>query len=141
MLRAALWKDHLSGSSRPWLQNRGLPPICLKRMQPFATQAQSTAPAIEALELSIVMPCLNEAETLESCIRKAQNFLHHEKIRGEVIVADNGSNDGSQLIAHRLGARVVSVGSLGYGNALIGGIQAATGKYVIMGDADDSYDF
>lgn len=110
-------------------------------MQPITTQAQSALPASEALELSIVMPCLNEAETLESCIRKAQLFLHRENIKGEIIVADNGSNDGSQLIARRLGARVVPVGTPGYGNALIGGIQAATGKYVIMGDADDSYDF
>lgn len=110
-------------------------------MQPLATHSSPPASAIEAVELSIIMPCLNEAETLEDCIRKAQSFLHREKIKGEVIVADNGSNDGSQLIARRLGARVVAVAAQGYGNALIGGIQAATGKYVIMGDADASYDF
>jgi glycosyltransferase involved in cell wall biosynthesis len=87
------------------------------------------------------MPCLNEAETLESCIRKAQRSLKENSICGEVIVADNGSSDGSQEIARGLGARVVSVRAKGYGNALLGGIQAARGNYVLMGDADDSYDF
>jgi glycosyltransferase involved in cell wall biosynthesis len=93
------------------------------------------------LELSIVMPCLNEAETLEVCIRKAQQSLLDHAIEGEVIVADNGSHDGSQAIAERLGARVVAVGPRGYGAALQGGIEAARGRFVIMGDADDSYDF
>jgi glycosyltransferase involved in cell wall biosynthesis len=95
----------------------------------------------EAMELSIVMPCLNEAETLEVCIRKAQKSLHDNRLSGEVIVADNGSTDGSQAIAERLGARLVPVPSKGYGSALLGGIAAAKGKYIIMGDADDSYDF
>lgn len=95
----------------------------------------------EALELSIVMPCLNEAETLAICIEKAQRSLQELGIAGEVIVADNGSTDGSQEIAAHLGARVVPVAAKGYGNALIGGIEAARGKFVIMGDADDSYDF
>ncbi|HYE65334.1 MAG TPA: glycosyltransferase family 2 protein [Pyrinomonadaceae bacterium] len=92
-------------------------------------------------ELSIVMPCLNEAETLETCIRKAQEYLSLNNIAGEVVVADNGSTDGSQAIAARLGARVVPVRAKGYGSALLGGIAAARGEYVIMGDADNSYDF
>ena len=92
-------------------------------------------------ELSIIMPCLNEAETIETCVRKAQTFLQRAGIVGEVIVADNGSTDGSQEIAARAGAQVVHVQDKGYGNAILGGIQAARGKYIIMGDADDSYDF
>lgn len=94
-----------------------------------------------APELSIVMPCLNEADTLEVCIRKAQQALREHNIAGEIIVADNGSTDGSQDIATRMGARVIPVKAKGYGSALMGGIAAARGKYVIMGDADDSYDF
>jgi glycosyltransferase involved in cell wall biosynthesis len=92
-------------------------------------------------EVSVVMPCLNEADTLETCLTKAQRALCEHKIAGEIIVADNGSTDGSQAIATRMGARVVHVESKGYGNALMGGIAAAHGNYVIMGDADDSYDF
>lgn len=92
-------------------------------------------------ELTIVMPCLNEAETLAVCIRKAQGYLAESGVVGEVLVADNGSVDGSQQIASGLGARVVSIEAKGYGNALMGGIRAARGTYVIMGDADDSYDF
>lgn len=95
----------------------------------------------ESLELSIVMPCLNEAETLEICIEKAQWYLEQAGVSGEVIIADNGSTDGSQAIARRLGARVVEVKEKGYGSALWGGILAAHGQYIIMGDADDSYDF
>jgi len=95
----------------------------------------------ETLELSIVMPCLNEAETLGTCITKAQNFLWKEQIAGEVLIADNGSNDGSVAIAQQFGARVVHVDERGYGSALSQGIAAARGKYVIMGDADDSYNF
>jgi glycosyltransferase involved in cell wall biosynthesis len=94
-----------------------------------------------AVEVSVVMPCLDEADTLASCIGKAQRALESAGISGEVIVADNGSTDGSQLIAESLGARVVPVATRGYGSALMGGIEAATGTYVIMGDADDSYDF
>lgn len=93
------------------------------------------------LELSIVMPCLNEAETLATCINKAKSFLKENRIFGEVLIADNGSTDGSQKIAKNLGARVVDVSEKGYGSALKGGINAAQGKYVIMGDSDDSYDF
>jgi hypothetical protein len=95
----------------------------------------------DAPELSIVMPCLNEAETLAACIAKAQRFLARSGIAGEILVADNGSSDGSQEIARRLGARVVDVCERGYGNALHGGISAARGRYVIVGDSDDSYDF
>lgn len=93
------------------------------------------------VELSILMPCLNEAETLATCILKAQSSLKKLNIAGEIIIADNGSTDGSQAIATRLGARVVAVAVKGYGSALMGGIAAARGKYIIMGDADDSYDF
>ena len=95
----------------------------------------------ETVEVSVVMPCLNEAETLETCIGEAQGALRDANIAGEIIVADNGSTDGSVEIGERMGARVVSVRAKGYGNALMGGIAAARGKYVVMGDADDSYDF
>jgi glycosyltransferase involved in cell wall biosynthesis len=92
-------------------------------------------------EVSIVMPCLNEAATLATCIAKARRALDEYKIAGEIIVADNGSTDGSQTIATELGARLVNVREKGYGSALIGGIEAAKGNFIIMGDADDSYDF
>jgi glycosyltransferase involved in cell wall biosynthesis len=92
-------------------------------------------------ELSIVMPCLNEAETVAICIDKALDYLQRSGVVGEIIVADNGSTDGSQAISVAHGARVVDVAEKGYGAALIGGIAAAEGDYVIMGDADDSYDF
>ena len=92
-------------------------------------------------ELSILMPCLNEARTLAACIRKAQLFLQQEGVSGEVIVADNGSVDGSIELAENLNARVVRVAARGYGAALAAGIEAAAGKYVIMGDSDESYDF
>jgi glycosyltransferase involved in cell wall biosynthesis len=95
----------------------------------------------KSCELSIVMPCLNEAETLATCIHKAQAFLRSNKIAGEIIVADNGSSDGSRIIAKKNGARVVKVPLRGYGAALMGGIRAARGRYIIMGDADDSYSF
>jgi len=91
--------------------------------------------------LSIVMPCLNEAETLATCIRKASNALREEGVEGEIVIADNGSTDGSQEIAQREGARVVPVAEKGYGNALRAGIESARGPWVLMGDADDSYDF
>ena len=95
----------------------------------------------EPLELSVVMPCLNEEETLATCIRKAQRAIADANIAGEVIVADNGSTDRSIEIAEQLGARVVRVNAKGYGNALMGGIAASRGKFIVMGDADDSYDF
>jgi glycosyltransferase involved in cell wall biosynthesis len=114
------------------LRTRPLPPRQFKR---------SSALATEALELSIVMPCLNEAETLALCVRAAKAFLSDHNIAGEVIVADNGSTDGSQQIANALGARLVHVSARGYGAALRGGIEAAKGRFVALGDADDSYDF
>ena len=92
-------------------------------------------------ELSVVMPCLNESLTLGTCIRKAKATIERLGIRGEVIVADNGSTDGSQALAEELGARVIPIETRGYGSALRGGIAAARGRYVIMGDSDDSYDF
>jgi glycosyltransferase involved in cell wall biosynthesis len=100
-------------------------------------KTRMTAP----VELTILMPCLNEAETLATCIRKALGFLARAQINGEVLIADNGSTDGSQAIATAEGARVVPIPQRGYGAALMGGIEAALGRYVIMGDADDSYDF
>src|SRR2546427_7112374 len=110
-----------------------------------ALDAQPNSPITSnetsSLAVSIVMPCLNEADTLESCIEKAQRALRENNIEGEIIVADNGSADGSQAIATRMGARVVHVEAKGYGNALMGGIAAARGRFIIMGDADDSYDF
>src|SRR6186713_2603367 len=95
----------------------------------------------DELELSVVMPCLNEAETLERCIRKALGFLESRGIQGEVVIGDNGSTDGSQNLARKAGARVVEVPQRGYGAALLGAIEGARGKYIIMGDSDDSYDF
>ncbi|WP_448679305.1 glycosyltransferase family 2 protein [Pseudomonas nicosulfuronedens] len=93
------------------------------------------------MELTILMPCLNEAETLKSCIRKGRAFLREQGISGEVLVADNGSDDGSVELAEREGARVIHVAQRGYGSALIAGVQSAQGHFVIMGDSDDSYDF
>jgi len=93
------------------------------------------------MELTILMPCLNEAETLGTCIGKALAFLRHAGVAGEVLVADNGSTDGSRSVAEAMGARVVHVTARGYGAALRGGIAAARGRYIVMGDADDSYDF
>jgi len=94
-----------------------------------------------AIELSVVIPCLNEVDTLATCIEKAMRAINEYGIAGEIVVADNGSTDGSQDVALGLGARVIFVSERGYGCALMGGIAAARGKYVIMGDADDSYDF
>lgn len=93
------------------------------------------------MEITVLMPCLNEAKTIGKCVQKAIQALAESGINGEVLVADNGSTDGSQEIAQAAGARVVAVTSRGYGAALLGGIQAAEGRYTIMGDADDSYDF
>ena len=109
----------------------------------MTTTEFTTSPSTAARtpELSIVMPCLNEADTLAICVQKAMRSLADHGIDGEVIVADNGSTDGSQRIAQENGARLVPVKEKGYGSALMGGIAAARGKYVIMGDADDSYDF
>jgi glycosyltransferase involved in cell wall biosynthesis len=95
----------------------------------------------EQVILTILMPCLNEARTLPSCIRKAQAFLSRAGRPGEILVADNGSSDSSCEIAEALGARVVAVNERGYGSALRAGIRSARGKYIIMGDCDESYDF
>lgn len=107
--------------------------------RPHAAQATIDAGAMP--ELTILMPCLDEAETLATCIRKAKAFLADSGVAGEVVVADNGSRDGSQSIAAEEGARVVEVAERGYGAALKAGIRAARGRFVVMGDADDSYDF
>ena len=104
-----------------------------------AVVAPAAAP--ESLELTILMPCLNEAETIEVCVAKAVGYLRRTGVVGEVLIADNGSDDGSQALAEAAGARVVAVPEKGYGAALMGGIGAARGRFVIMGDADDSYDF
>jgi glycosyltransferase involved in cell wall biosynthesis len=95
----------------------------------------------DPVELTILMPCLNEAETIARCIEKAKLGIQRSCVRGEILIADNGSTDGSVQIAEKSGARIVQVKEKGYGSALVGGIQAAAGKWIIMGDADDSYDF
>ncbi len=96
---------------------------------------------MDTIELSIVMPCLNESETIGNCIEKAKKWLESNKINGEIVIGDNGSTDGSQDIAIRHGAQVVAIPQRGYGAALYGATLAAQGQYVIMGDSDDSYDF
>jgi hypothetical protein len=95
----------------------------------------------QPVKLTILMPCLNEAETIARCIEKAKRGIERAGVSGEILIADNGSTDGSQAIAEKLGARVVAVKEKGYGNALRGGIAAARGEWILMGDADDSYDF
>src|SRR5438093_11845150 len=95
----------------------------------------------EAIEVSVVIPCLNEEDTLARCIEKARQACREHSIAGEIVVADNGSTDLSRAIAERHGARVVMIKEPGYGSALMGGIAAASGQFVIIGDADDSYDF
>ena len=111
----------------------------LELLKRLITEMQN--PVEDELELTILMPCLNEAETLAICIRKALDYLDRAGVKGEVLIADNGSTDGSREIAKAEGARVEPVSERGYGAALIGGIRAARGRYIIMGDADDSYDF
>lgn len=108
----------------------------------LANMAPKLATGSETLlELTILMPCLNEVRTLAACIQKAQTYLASSGVQGEILVADNGSSDGSQALARSCGARVVEVPRPGYGAALIAGIDAANGRYVIMGDSDESYDF
>ncbi len=106
-----------------------------------ATEPRAPVPEIGALELTILMPCLDEAETVATCVAKARGYLEDRGIAGEVLVADNGSTDGSPRLAAEAGARVVTARHKGYGSALRTGIRAARGRFVIMGDADDSYDF
>ena len=96
---------------------------------------------IEPVDLTILMPCLNEAETLAAASKRQSSASQRSGVRGEILIADNGSTDGSQAIAEKLGARVVNVKEKGYGSAIIGGSRAAAGKWMLMGDADDSYDF
>ena len=102
---------------------------------------RASGPSNEVIEVSVVLPCLNERETVAVCVTKAMAALNDAGIKGEVIVADNGSSDGSIDLAESAGARVVHVSQRGYGNALNGGIEAARGIYVLMADSDDSYDF
>jgi glycosyltransferase involved in cell wall biosynthesis len=134
-------------SGRPVLLAKNLDPngsdLLLKNGGRFMSDVATSEFVLgtSSLELSIVMPCLNEARTLGICIEKAKAFLDRHRINGEIIVADNGSSDGSQEIAASLGAYVLDVPYRGYGNALRAGIAVASGKYVIMGDSDDSYDF
>jgi glycosyltransferase involved in cell wall biosynthesis len=110
-------------------------PVIADELQapPFASEA--------TLELTVLMPCLNEAQTLATCIRKARTCIARLGLDAEVLVADNGSTDGSQRIAIDEGARVIAVAERGYGAALYHGALAARGRYIVMGDADDSYDF
>ena len=111
---------------------------------PLSTETHAAVPRTqdgEGIELSVVMPCLNEKATVGTCVKKAVEAMQRHGIRGEVIVADNGSTDGSQQIATEHGARVVPIETRGYGSALYGGIAAARGRFVLMGDSDDSYDF
>jgi glycosyltransferase involved in cell wall biosynthesis len=103
--------------------------------------AEATSESVPFVELTVLMPCLNEARTVATCVTAALRFLMQSGVAGEVLVADNGSSDGSQDLARRAGARVIHVPRRGYGAALRAGIGAARGRYVIMGDADDSYDF
>ena len=110
-----------------------------QNVRPVADPRQSSAR--HGCELTILMPCLNEAETLARCIRKAQAFIARSGIAAEILIADNGSTDGSRAIAEAEGARVIPIPERGYGSALLGGIRAAEGHYLIMGDSDDSYDF
>ncbi len=110
-------------------------------MATTATNAVTYDGLDSEVELTVLMPCLNEAETLAGCIREAQDFFAESGIRGEILVADNGSTDGSQQIAEEMGARVVPVKERGYGAALYFGVLAARGKFVVMGDSDGSYDF
>ena len=93
------------------------------------------------IEVSVVMPCLNEARTLGVCIGKARRALDQLGVDGEIVIGDNGSSDGSQELAARAGARVVAVAERGYGSACRGGVEGARGRYLILGDSDDSYDF
>jgi glycosyltransferase involved in cell wall biosynthesis len=95
----------------------------------------------QAIEVSVVIPCLNEQDTLAHCIEKVRKAFREHNIAGEILVADNGSTDLSRTIAEREGARVVTVKEPGYGSALMGGIAAANGRFIVIGDADDSYDF
>lgn len=116
-------------------------PAPLTRDVPRAPAVAISGPTLTGPELSVVLPCLNEAATLGACLQTIRRTLRQHNITGEIIVADNGSSDGSSAIAESMGARVVHVSERGYGNALMGGVAAASGKYVVMGDCDGTYDF
>jgi len=105
------------------------------------SQHESEERQVESIEISIVMPCLNEEETIGICIKKAQLWINQRGVAGEVVIGDNGSTDRSREIAREFGARVVDVPGKGYGLALMGAIEAANGRFIVMGDSDDSYDF
>src|SRR5918992_5148844 len=113
----------------------------MKHPQQLADSRYQADPSLDRPELSIVIPCLNESATLGICIQKAQAAFRRLGLKGEVVVADNGSSDGSVAIAESLGARVIAATRPGYGSALIAGCREAQGRYILMGDADDSYDF
>jgi glycosyltransferase involved in cell wall biosynthesis len=117
------------------------PVVSTGHEDPVARSTFSHETARDGIEVSVVMPCLNEADTVATCVQKARTAMENAGIAGEVIVADNGSSDDSVALARSAGARVVLVKDKGYGAALMGGITAARGRFVIMGDADDSYDF
>jgi hypothetical protein len=117
------------------------PRLTTVRPAPRTPEKASPAPEEAVVEVSFVLPCLNEAQTLGACIEKARRAISDNGLSAEIVVADNGSTDGSAEVAHRLGARVVNVPEPGYGSALRGGVDAARGRYIVMGDADDSYDF
>ena len=142
-MRSVRYRNRGTGNSvKP--QNPDFRKVEVSELMPGHDEADTmTAPErdVPELEVSIVMPCLNEAETLATCVRKAQDSIQLHHLKAELIVADNGSTDGSRGIARQNGARVVPVEAKGYGSALAAGIQAAKGQYIIMGDADDSYDF
>ena len=130
LLRSVLceWRDRRSQRFRPEVLRESEAMANHEHEESQEATATSRATLQAAPELSIVMPCLNEAETIGTCIQKAQAFLHQHQVVGEIVVADNGSTDGSQEIASLMGARVVSVETKGYGSALMGGISAARGK-------------
>lgn len=120
------------------LASASAPPLA----RPAASRALVTMlPDDDAIELSIVMPCLDEAKTIEACVAKALGFLERRGVRGEVVIGDNGSSDGSQALAEAAGARVVAVAERGYGAAIQGAVAASRGRYFVHGDADDTYDF
>jgi hypothetical protein len=123
------------------LEPNTLPEASMEDHETLAASRGEQAPSPAPVELSIVIPCLNEAGTLGTCIRKAQSAVRRLGLRAEVVVADNGSSDGSIAIAQSHGARVVEARRPGYGSALLAGLGAARGRYILVGDADDTYDF
>jgi glycosyltransferase involved in cell wall biosynthesis len=129
------------GYTTPMVDDKTAVQVAPPILSETADELVESPDASGEMEVSIVIPCLNEAETVGTCVEKAVRWIRSQAIHGEVIVADNGSTDGSRDIATSRGARVVAIPNKGYGNALMGGIGEARGRFVIMGDADDSYDF